>query len=509
MKKMFISIFLVGALLGQKLETIPAKLFEETLKSTQTGFFLFFDKQDGSTEDIHIEFAKAKQTLFEYGISIGVFEVTGKLTESQENEFSIFKLPKIKFWHLGKLETFTGVQKKGGIIGFIRKRLNSVKLESTVITSLFHLNLIVSKTEKFAIFYGKRNSKSFELFEELAKSKMVSFFNTENVTYSRYLGHVLKGKNLAEVEQKPNESEDDWAARIGISLEDCENCENHMIAIRKFTFFGESKFLGAKVPCDNLEVIKSSLGSLVSLKLVPSDELLKLIPTKVPENKLRIILIFYVDGELDQAFQQTIYLFKELPRQRYTISLISQKQLGNLPEWTRVALAAPGAMVYDPSMKTRWKRFYKFFGASDNRYKDGTLETIKSFEANDLEEYVKSQPPGTDYKDEGINDIVGYTYPILGEKTKDDVFIIFYGTRDTRLKKVQKAVRLAKKSYKKFAIRQIHLGLNDVDDVPEPQKLPYVRVMSKGKVLGGMAYLENDKDYENFFITVMKPDDEL
>ena len=286
MKKMFISIFLVGVLLGQKLETIPAKSFEETLKSTQTGFFLFFDKQDGSTEDIHIEFAKAKELLSEYGMSIQVFEVTGKLTESQENEFSIFKLPKIKFWHLGKLETYTGIQKKGAIFGFVKKRLNFIKLESTVVTSLFHLSLIVSKTEKFAIFYGKRSSKSFELFEELAKSKIVSFFNTENVTYSRFLGHVLKGKNLADVEKKYNESEDDWAARIGISLEDCENCENHMIIIRRFTFFGESKFLGVKVPCENFEAMKSSLESLISLKLVSSDELLKLIPTKAPENKL-------------------------------------------------------------------------------------------------------------------------------------------------------------------------------------------------------------------------------
>ena len=72
---------------------------EEDIKKYDFLFVLFFDRQDGLTEDIHRQFIKAQKMLKENDdIDVEVLALHKKLSLRLEKIFKVYDIPKVKFF---------------------------------------------------------------------------------------------------------------------------------------------------------------------------------------------------------------------------------------------------------------------------------------------------------------------------------------------------------------------------------------------------------------------------
>lgn len=463
-------------------------------------FILFFNKKDGSTEDVQREFLKAKQLLAPDGIEISVLEYNGILSQRLETMLNVYKYPKHKFFKKGRAsESYDGPIKAPVIKAWVKTRCRKRAFMSSEANTVQDLVRYLSEGESsLVVYWGEPTGKLFNTFEQLAKRQQTVFIWTQNNDNRLILEHIQKEKFIAAEDfSKIQKSDTSGESSILNASTEEANSGASIYFLKKRNFSRNFLFAPTKTQSSNLNELSNILDSTFKSSFLKGfDE--------------------YFDslGKSASNARYAFLLFKSV--NMLQISKIYSK-LSTDNRFNQIILAD----IHDTSSRNGLSGYLKHQGEAffiveiDDKEKHRKFKLELDFADKDtqsriqqftddvcnriIEEYVRTKA----VEDEPVNGIrelnsLNFEKHVIANTGKP-CLVIFFGHKQDTYKLVANYISQHMASLNGIDLFSFDVVNNEIEENFSNKNLPYLRIYDETrKTYENIAYTANTKVFEAF-----------
>lgn len=461
---------------------------EQAVLTQDNLFVLFFDRRDGSTEDLHRDFLKAAGILQSDKIKINVLECNERLSTRQEDRFRVFKYPKIKFFQLGRLpHSYSGGLKVPHIVAWVKKILRKKHTESLELASFEELLRPLSgeDSREFMLFYGQKESVQFEVYERVARTRLVRFFWSSNPLVWRVLETIAEtglfnSKRFPLYDEEVHKSLSQYEQRIYQSLQLEEEPAGPQLDkvyyIRKLRFTHESIFLVDSLQHYDINGLKLFLKNRVYPIVENIYALKQVIETKTSEEE-KIYLVFLYNRPAFSAIKDNLREIIEAFTKRFIVAFVDL-DAGNSYYYLEIfKYDKDSIFILEQKKNEQFIRKYKIDVNYNHYFVDTARDIEREYLDRRLQEYIKSRDPASvNFTDSLFTESVGLNYEQLVFGGYHNVLVIFYRQDDARLAQLMSWVKKYENFFYHFRFLRINIDENEVRENLQGRIFPFVKI---------------------------------
>jgi hypothetical protein len=484
-------------------------------------FILFFDKRDGSTEDVHRDFLKAAAILQNDKITINVLECNSKLSTRLEDKLRVYKVPKVKFFQLGKVgQTYNGGQKVPHIIAWVKKVLRKTNTESTEIANYDDFIRVFTSDDikDYMVFYGFKDSEQFAIYEKVAKTRMLKFYWTSNTLVWKILEYMAESSSFKPsryplYDEEVHKSQSLYEQRIYQMIQLEEDIRspilNKIFYVKKIKFAHEEIYLTDSLSSFDVNTLKTFIKN----RFYPITEniylLKQAIEAKTSEEE-KVYLVFLYNRSSFYAIRENLKEIIESFTKKFIVTFVDL-EIGNSYYYLEIFKYDRDSLFILEQRKN--EQFIRKFKV-DLNYAQNFLEVAKDF-ARDysnktLVEFVKSKSPeSVTFKDPLFVEAVGSNYESLVYDSYQNVLAIFYKQDDAKLTFMMSLVKKYENLFFHFKFIRINVDENEVRENLKGKIFPYVKIyQGKNKAhTKSMSYTPDENAFVAFIKEVVMSDE--
>lgn len=477
-------------------------------------FILFFDKRDGSTEDIHRDFLKAAAILQNDKIKINVLECNSKLSTRLEDKLRVYKYPKVKFFQLGKIaQTYNGGQKVPHIVAWVKKILRKTNTESMEIANYEDfLKVFTSDDIKdYMVFYGFKDSEQFAIYEKVAKTRIIKFFWTFNTLIWKILEYMVENSSFNPnryplYDEEVHKSKSLYEQRIFQMIpleEDIKSSTiNKIFYVKKIKFAHEEIYLTDSLSSFDVNIAKTFIKNRFYPMVENIYSLKQAIEAKTSEEE-KVYFVFLYNRSSFFAIRENLKEIIESFTKKFIVAFVDL-EVGNSYYYLEIfKYDRDSLFVLEQKKNEQFIRKFKI----DVNYNQNFVETAKDFARDysnkNLTEYVKSKSlESVTFKDSLFVEAVGSNYDSLVYGSYQNVLAIFYKQDDNKVAFLMNMVKKYENLFFHFKFLRINVDENEVRENLKGKIFPYVKIY-QGKNKSNTKSISYTPD-ENAFVAFIK-----
>ena len=479
---------------------------ESSIAAHDNLFILFFDKKDGSTEDIHREFLKAKDMLDNEGLTINVLEYNGKLSQRLETMLSVFKYPKVKFFKKEKSpESYDGVLKAPVIRAWTKTKLRKKSSISNAASNTRQLLSYISNDDKsLVVYWGNPEGELFSDFEKLAKSQKTTFVWTNNKDNKILLEYVhnklyISNELFTKIEQNDN---GDISTILNLNYTDSDTYQA-VYFINKYQFSRSFLFSSNKVESNKNSDLMEQIDCVLKADLLTN---FKEFNDYLNESKgpLTIAFVLFMTENLSKAseiwtqlqpkgyFDQTVLLDIYNPSNR--------SGLTNVLKFQQEAF-----FIVEIQENKEIKKFKSEVDYKDESAKDAIIRFIESYRNGEAEEYIKSknikEPVRKNIRE--LNALNYYAY--ISKDARKPCMVIYYSSENKAYEALVEYLAANATKLDHMDIFAFDVNNNESREDFSGRSFPYLRIYDESRQnFKSISYTTNKSTIEAFIAEYFK-----
>jgi hypothetical protein len=451
-------------------------------------FVLFFDKRDGSTEEVHRDFLKAAAILHNDTIKINVIECNGKLSSRLEDKLRVYKFPKIKFFQLGKLgQSYNGGQKVQHIVAWVKKVLRKTNTETAEIASYDDFLKVFTDDDikDYVVFFGYRNSEQFANFETVAKTRVVKFYWTSNSLVWKILEFMVENSSFnpnryplydEEVHKSISLYEQRIFQMVKLEEDIKTSIVNKIFYIKKIKFAHEEMYLTDSISISVVPTIKAFIKNR-SFTLVENIHSLKQSLDAKASDEDKTYFAFLYNRSSFFAIRDNLKEIIETFSKDFIVTFV-ELELSNSHIYLEIFKHDQDSLYILEHKRN--EQFIRKFKASVN-YNLNFLETAKYFARDHsnktLTEFIKSKAiASVTFNDALFVEAVGSNYESLVYGSYQNVLTIFYRRDDSKVDFLMDLVKKYENLFFHFKFLRINVDDNEVKENFTGKNFPLVKI---------------------------------
>lgn len=495
------AIYTSSAMENLEFEYVKTLEIKSAISHNDNLFILFFDRRDGTTEDIHREFLKAKEMLKAERLKIKVLEYNGILSQRYETMFDVYKYPKIKFFKKGKAaETYDGLIKSPVIKAWTKTKLRKPTLTSIEAKNPQQLaSYLANKEKSIIVYWGHADGNLFDSFETMAKSQKTTFiwsYDSDNRLLLEYITTKLfiHREMFTQIENKNEKS-------VQTILNFSQNFNNDTPAIyfiNKYQFSKNFIFSSNKALSTNTIVLNKFIDQIIKTNLITDfDEYTEYLKTNKGPGKYAFMLI-----NTDSLYK-VARIWSQLPKtglfNKYII-LDMQNSANRNGITAYLKYPHESFIILEVDPKSKPAKYKLDVNYSHKSAESNVRKFLTDYKNKKLKVFLKSKKIIEPMKN-GIREINAAGFgAFIHNNMKRQCMVIFYGNESPSYAALLKYIRdnVSLLSYMDIYLFDVYN--NEFDEDLTKKSLPYIRVYDKTKKKFESVAFSNNRSVMEAFI---------